>query len=244
MDTTDSTLAEFLIHLHGEAKDFNDFRAKVNAVGAEFPESFLTSVDRTILSMHPKYKKKKKKVKGAKKGGATEGVVDEEKARQARLFPGLSMPDQEWEPSYKVDSKDSKGKAVDLGVDDLMAELEGVNKRAASSSVAAQDDRGGKRTRDTRSRSPPDRRRGRSPDYKRGSGSGYGRRDDDRGRDGYGGRGGGVGPPRLDAAPVMYKVYPGKVSSMKDFGAFISLEGVAGRAEGELGTCCPLDTHS
>lgn len=206
-------------------------------MGAAFPDSFLAAVDRLILAMHPKYKKKKKKVKSTKKGGTAqdEGNMDEEKARQARLFPGLSMPDQEWAPTtqYQGGEKD-KGKAVDLGeVDDLMAELEGVNKRAA-----AEDDREAKRPRDGRSRSP-ERRRGRSPDYERGGGDGrggYGRRDEDRGRDGYGGRGadGRVGPKRVDDAPVMYKVYPGKVASMKDFGAFVSLEGVAGLHEGTL----------
>lgn len=203
------------------------------AVGAQFPDSFLTSVDRLVLSMHPKYKKKKKKSK-PKKGaeGATE-ILDEEKQRQARLFPGLAMPDQDWAPSTSYRADEDKGKTV-AGVDDLMAELEGVNKRAALAPIE-EEDRGAKRSRDDRSRSP-ERRRGRSPDYGRRD-NGYGRRDEERGRDGYGGGGRGgdgrVGPRRLDDKPVMYKVYPGKVSSMKDFGAFISLEGVAGRAEGK-----------
>lgn len=215
-------------------------------MGAEFPESFLVSVDRLILSMHPKYKKKVKKSK--KKKGALESTssskegdaqLDEERKRQMRLFPGLSVPDQEWEPttSYKLEQEKDKtsvvkGKEVDLGVDDLMAELEGVKKRVASGDVAREDDRGDKRRRDERSRSP-ERRRGRSPDFNQRD-SGYGSRDGGgRGRDGYGGGGGGYGGrPRLDDAPVLYKVYAGKVASMKDFGAFVSLEGVAGRAEG------------
>ncbi|RUS25213.1 P-loop containing nucleoside triphosphate hydrolase protein [Jimgerdemannia flammicorona] len=36
----------------------------------------------------------------------------------------------------------------------------------------------------------------------------------------------------LDEKPVMYKIYDGKVSSMKDFGVFVTLEGVVGRQEG------------
>lgn len=31
----------------------------------------------------------------------------------------------------------------------------------------------------------------------------------------------------------MYKIYEGKVSGMKDFGAFVSLEGLKGKFEGE-----------
>ena len=36
----------------------------------------------------------------------------------------------------------------------------------------------------------------------------------------------------VDNAPVLYQIYDGKVSGMKDFGAFVSLEGIRGRAEG------------
>jgi predicted RNA-binding protein with RPS1 domain len=36
----------------------------------------------------------------------------------------------------------------------------------------------------------------------------------------------------VDEKPVLYKIYNGKVSGMKDFGAFVTLEGVAGRSEG------------
>lgn len=187
--------------------------------------------------MHPKYKKKVKKSKKAKKadGDAPGEVVDEHKQQQARLFPGLAMPDQEWVPSHKLDlSPKEKAKVVfddDLGVDQLMAELEGVGAN-----------RGEKRPRDGRSRSPPDRQRGRSPDFdRRGRDNGYGNQDrggypGDRGSGGYGGGGGGSGPrgrPTVDQTPVLYKVYPGKVANLKDFGAFITLEGIAGRAEGK-----------
>ncbi|CAJ0640241.1 14079_t:CDS:2 [Entrophospora sp. SA101] len=36
----------------------------------------------------------------------------------------------------------------------------------------------------------------------------------------------------LDEKPVLYKIYNGKVTNIKDFGAFIGLEGVKGRVEG------------
>jgi len=185
--------------------------------------------------MHPKYKKKVKKSKKSRKAadggeGASE-VVDPHKQQQARLFPGLALPDQEWVPSNSLAGEDkAKAKVVfddDLGVDDLMAELEGVGAR-----------RGEKRPRDGRSMSPPDRQRGRSPDFdRRGRDNGYGNQDrggypGDRGRDGFGG-GGPRSRSTIDPQPIIYKVYPGKVSNLKDFGAFITLEGVAGRVEGK-----------
>ncbi|PBL00720.1 P-loop containing nucleoside triphosphate hydrolase protein [Armillaria gallica] len=75
-----------------------------------------------------------------------------------------------------------------------------------------EDDRESKRQRreSPRSPSPP---RGRD----------YGSRDR---RGGYGGRG------ALDDRPVLFKIYNGRVTGLKEFGAFVTLEGVAGRVEG------------
>jgi ATP-dependent RNA helicase DHX8/PRP22 len=36
-----------------------------------------------------------------------------------------------------------------------------------------------------------------------------------------------------DERPVLYKIYSGKVVGLKDFGAFVALDGIAGRVEGE-----------
>jgi len=72
-----------------------------------------------------------------------------------------------------------------------------------------------KRQKRDRSRSP--RRRSASP----------------RGRDGYGYRSRGGRQP-LDEKPVLYKIYNGKVTGIKEFGAFVTLEGVIGRVEGRF----------
>ena len=273
---TDSTLAEFLIHIHGESKDYASFKQKCAEVGADFPDSFLQAVDRLILSMHPKYKIKATAsskagaadAKGKGKQAADEVVVDENKQKQMRLFPGLAVPDSDWIPSFTPDDPatvkerqmrmgqpvDVAGvvaeeDATDMGVDDMMAQLEGVRKKR---SALDEDERAGDK-----------RQRHRSPDYEMqrrggdgrdngygdrgrsggpgggggGRGNGYG----DRDRGGYGGgrdgrdpRMGGAGPARMDEKPVLYKIYRGKVSNIKDFGAFVTLEGVMGRVEGEF----------
>lgn len=38
----------------------------------------------------------------------------------------------------------------------------------------------------------------------------------------------------MDDRPVLYKIYDGRVNGLKEFGAFVQLEGVAGRVEGAL----------
>ncbi|CCO30111.1 ATP-dependent RNA helicase DHX8/PRP22 [Rhizoctonia solani AG-1 IB] len=131
----DKTLAEFIINLHEQSKTQDAFKQKLKDVGADFPESFVENLDRLILSLHPKYKRKK--AKKAKKDGQP---VDESDTKR-RMFPGLSLPDQEWQPSNefgKGNDKDVDGKdAASKEVDDLMSQLEGVAKKKASRPTAA-----------------------------------------------------------------------------------------------------------
>ena len=44
----------------------------------------------------------------------------------------------------------------------------------------------------------------------------------------------GNGRQRVDDKPVLYKIYNGKITGVRDFGAFVALEGLASRAEGRL----------
>ena len=206
----DKTLAEFVIDLHENSKSRAEFKQKLVDVGANFPDSFVETVDRLILSMHPKHKKKSAAASGS--DAAANGTVLDENDKKRRMFPGLSLKDQDWEPSITKD-------ALMKEVDDMMSQFEGAAKKTKSR-PAADDGREPKRQRLSRSRSP--KRRSPSP----GRGRGYGdRRDDHRGRNG-GGRG------QLDDRPVLYKIYNGRVNGLRDFGAFVQLEGVAGRVEG------------
>ena len=195
----DKTLAEFVISLHEQAKGkLDSFKTKLKEAGAGFPESFVENVDRLILSLHPKYKKKKKK--GSKgKDKALDEELDE-LDRKRRLFPGLALQNKEPEP---------------VPVDDVfLKELGDLVSGKSRPAPRDEDGRSPKRQRRDRSWSPP---RGRSPSPIRG-------------RDG-GRRGGRMA---LDDKPVLYKVYDGRVSGLQAFGAFVQLDGVAGRAEGTL----------
>lgn len=202
----DKTLAEFIIALHDDSKTLPEFKQKLKETGADFPDSFVENIDRLVLSMHPKYKKKSE---AKTTNGKQNGVVLDEKEKKRRMFPGLSLPDQEWEPSVEKD-------VFMKEVDDMMAQLESVQKKKANIENETQS-RPVKRQR-SRSRSP---RRSRSPPRGRRDNRYEERRVDKRNRP-------------LDERPVLYKIYNGRVSGLKDFGAFITLEGIAGRAEGKL----------
>lgn len=237
----EKTLAEFVISLHDQSKTLAEFKTKLQENGAPFPESVIENMDRLILSMHPKHKKHafvNGKAQGAKYANRNSLVTEKEK--QARLFPGLSLPDQEWQPSPM------KGKEKDVvmqEVDDLMSQLEGVSKKVRPKASEFLGDEDGERSlnpqrlgdRDWQHRphSPPPapRRRSASP-LRRGHDNGYGDRREQYEDNGPRGRTGGRGRVMLDERPVLYKIYNGRVSGLKEFGAFITLEGVMGRAEG------------
>ncbi|RDB29374.1 Pre-mRNA-splicing factor ATP-dependent RNA helicase prp22 [Hypsizygus marmoreus] len=202
----DKTLAEFIISLHDQSnKSLPAFKQKLKEVGADFPESFVENVDRLILSMHPKHKKKYTKP-AEQNGKDTEDGVLSEQEKQKRLFPGLALKDKEVPPAVPDDV--------------FLQELGDLVSGKKTRPRPTEDQRSPKRQR--RDRSPSPRRRSPSPPR----GRGYG----DRGNDRYGSRGG--GRPTMDEKPVLFKIYNGKVSGMKDFGAFVTLEGVAGRVEG------------
>ncbi|SRR6266404_826333 len=199
----DKTLAEFVIDLHDKSKTLADFKAKLKEVGADFPESFVENIDRLVLTIHPKHKKKNTAMANGKaKANGVDVLAEQDK--QKRLFPGLALADQEWKPSI---SKDVLMKEVD----DMMAQFESSAKT---------------RQKPDRDASPPAKRRRtsissprrRSPSPPRGRGY-------DRG-------GSGRGRAHLDERPVLYKIYNGRVQGLKEFGAFIQLEGIAGRVEG------------
>lgn len=230
----EKTLAEFIISLHDQSKSLTDFKTKLKDNGAPFPDSVVENMDRLILSMHPKHKTKKRSTTAKDKPGITE------RDKNIRMFPGLAMPDQNWEASPL--SKEAKVDILNQEVQDLMSQLESIPKkvRPRASEFMDEDpkDRSPKRQRlesesennRGRRQSPPrpSRERSRSPP-RYGGNSSYDR-DRRRERSPRGRQ-----PIRaVDERPVLYKIYNGKVNSIKEFGAFVTLEGVKGRVDGEF----------
>jgi ATP-dependent RNA helicase DHX8/PRP22 len=191
------TAAEFLINLHdGSNQSLVAFKAKVKEIGLEFPDSFLENVDRLILSMHPKFKKRH-----AKSTNGKAKAVDTELSeldRKKRLFPGLAVKDKDVPPV----------------TDDVFLQELGDLVSGRKTRPHLTDDSEPAPKRQRRSASP---RRSLSP----------------RGRnDRWGNRNGGGRP--MDNKPILFKIYGGKVTGLKDFGAFVTLEGVSGRVEGTV----------
>ncbi|KAH8925906.1 adenosinetriphosphatase [Atractiella rhizophila] len=226
LNLNDSAVSEFLINIHESSTSFDDFKNKLKENGAEFPESLVEGVDRLIVEMHPLYKKRraaeaqksKERIGGT---GTEEDGGDGKDKKKTSEFSALVQKDTNWTPSFiPDDAKHIAESKAQKFVDDLMQEFESIGQQAQASKA------GGGAEKRRRSRSPEPnakRRRSRSPDYS----NGRGRRDEDRGR--------GRGRDRdreMDEQPVLYKIYNGRVTGMKDFGAFVSLEGIRGRAEG------------
>ncbi|CAG8527360.1 4070_t:CDS:10 [Paraglomus occultum] len=203
----DKTLAEFVINLHEQNRSLPEFKKVLNEAGAEFPESFIANLDRLILKMNPKYKKK-----GDANGETKSETYNPDE--KARLFPGLAMPnDTEWQKTREEDTKVA---------DTTLAQLESIESMIRSKKLEVME-RDGKQQKRNRSRSSSrnrSRERGRirqRNNYSDRERGGYERNR----RESY-----------IDESPILYKIYNGQVTNMKEFGAFVCLDGVKGRVEG------------
>lgn len=251
----DKTLAEFVIDQHLKCSSFDEFKSELNALGADFPQSLMESVDRLVLTMHPKYKSKQDAADNASNDKNGDDALLDELERKARVFKGLAMPDKGPDWVGKEDyprPKESEGTGAEV-LDDTFAMLEGLagkakeekngsSSRKRSRSPEGDDYGAGRRRREryrsrTRSRSRGRRRDDDLDEYGR-----YGRRhsrDDryksdrrkgrDRDEDDYFRR---PPTPELDDRPILYKIYDGRVTGVKDFGAFVNLLGVKGKVDG------------
>jgi len=228
--------------LHEQSKTLATFETKLNEIGADFPQSFVKNLDRLIVTMHPKYKRKAAKLKAAKakaNGGDDKAIASMDTDIKSRKFPGLSMPDSEWTPlDAYLDERDGKGDVEKLpesiSMDNTMAELQAVASRR--NRPAADDYMDGE----------PSNKRMRNDGGGHQRDNGYGSRNGQHRGEQDGGYGGKMGTPRgrpgsdaMDDQPVLYKIYNGNVTNVRDFGAFVGLEGIRGRVEGELARSLP-----
>lgn len=260
----DKTLAEFVIDQHSKCHSLSEFKLHMEAMGAEFPNSLVESVDRLILTMHPKHKGKMRNgtVRGAE-SRVEDGIDDVEK--KTRIFKGLAMPDRDlqWEEEL-VAAVPEDGAPKMAALDDTFAMLENLaakprmtqdrtNGRKRSRSPDDDGEGRGRRKRDmfrSRSRSHSseqiERHRRRTGDlYKHGDSrptNGYHQKDESH-RNGHGSsrrrhredndnhfkR---PPVPEIDDAPKLFKVYDGTVTGVKDFGAFVNLQGIKGKVDG------------
>jgi ATP-dependent RNA helicase DHX8/PRP22 len=251
----DKTLAEFVIDQHAEAKNVADFKEQLEALGAEFPQSLVDSIDRLILTLHPKYKNKNKQSAGQQR----DTDQGDDRDRKTRVFRGLAIPDKDVDYSTSADPEPAPAEAADA-LDDTFAMLEGLagpgagkprptpasRKRSMSPLDSDDDDYRSKRHRrrdrdrsrsrsHSRGRQPPQHDElvfedefGRTRTVKRHDKQRTRKKYRDEDLDEF------RRPPtpELDDEPVLHKVYNGKVTGVKDFGAFVNLLGVKGKVDG------------
>ena len=242
MGVSDKTIAEFVIDQHGQSKDHGDFQERMTAF--DFPQSLITSIDRLILTMHPKHKNK-----SSHKAAADDYDEDdaEEFSRKTRVFKGLAIPDKEqsWEDGDGEDM--AKGDALD----DTFAILEGLagkakggntnGSRKRSVSPLGEDGYDGGRSRKQRKRSRSRSPRhddylfedefGRTRSWKAQDGEDKKSRRRRRSREQVD-RFQRAPTPEIDDEPIAFKIYRGKVTGVKDFGVFVNLYNVKGRVDG------------
>ena len=250
----DKTLAEFVIAQHEKCQTLSDFKLRMDAMGGDFPASLVESVDRLILTMHPKHKGKAK----AKELEAQHETLDDTE-RKTRIFKGLAVPNKEpyWDQDLgsKLDTASTAGP-----FDETFAMLEGLagepkfphnfengreRSRSSDDMRGERDMRKRKNGPNTRSRSGErDRKRRRHANKDELNGSHNGCYDNDRKRrreheskrrnsypseDDHLKR---PPTPEIDDAPKVFKIYGGVVTGVKDFGAFVNLHGIKGKNTG------------
>ncbi|ORZ32608.1 hypothetical protein BCR44DRAFT_1234281 [Catenaria anguillulae PL171] len=211
---SDRVLAEFIVSLHEESNDsFPRFKQLLDENDASFNESLTNSLHRLISALNPTYKKRRAAELAAKPVG---GVP----AKSAKQFPGLALPDDnEWRKHRAAELRLDEGEEDE--VQKMLRQMES-SANGASRSSADPRSRGDRQSR-SRSRSP----RGSGRDFDRRGRSRSRSRDRSRREDNYRRR-----PPSPDDSPILYKIYRGKVSNVREFGAFVRLEGVRGSCEG------------
>lgn len=242
--------------MHLENPKFEEFSTALRKNGAVWPEPFVQTLDRLIISSHPKYTKKAAKLKEKAMNGATAtkdkdgamlppAVTTAETERRARMFPGIAKPDQEWQPieaflgapapgskeEAEEKARSMHAKSV-INIDDEMAKLAALaptNRRPAAADFLDDGPAAKRQRHDGRDNGYAGRDNGYAGRGAGGpsNGGGYGyHAQESRGR---------TGRPGLDDRPVLYKIYPATITGIREFGAFASLEGIQGRVEGRSG---------
>lgn len=226
MGISDKTIAEFVISQHGDG-DVDAFKQKLAEF--DFPASLTESIDRLIRTLHPEWK-----TKAAQNGGKSDGMNGG--GEKSQKFRGLAIPDKEIE---KVEEEDGDG------LDDTFALLEGLAGPAKTTQTTSstkrpispvrREESSRKRSRRSRSRSRSPKRKndeylfedefGRTRAHKPTDSSSRHRKSR---RDSFDR----PPPATMDETPILYKIYDGRVTGVKDFGVFVNLQGVKGKVDG------------
>ncbi|KAF2217179.1 hypothetical protein CERZMDRAFT_104578 [Cercospora zeae-maydis SCOH1-5] len=216
MGVSDKTISEFVMAEHANCANQAAFREKMGEF--DFPVSLADSIDRLIRTMHPRFKN------ASHSKGASDATA--KPADKIQKFKGLAIADTE---------------PVADDLDDTFAALESLagppktnGRKRSVSPVRYDDEKPRKRHRRSRSRSRENRRNdeylfedefGRTRAHRPDRDDRKRHRRDSRER-------GRRKEPQLDDEPVLFKIYDGRVTGVKDFGVFVNLYGVKGKVDG------------
>ena len=113
---SDPLLAEYILSLHKSANSsYAVFKQKLTEVDADFPDSFVASLDRLITTLSPASNKKRKRAQEEAGGNAPSS------GRDVDMFPGLAIKD---------DSSRVQAFKEQDAVDETMKELEEMEEMA------------------------------------------------------------------------------------------------------------------
>ncbi|KAG5437463.1 hypothetical protein PCANB_000891 [Pneumocystis canis] len=212
----DNNLVEFIIHLHSISCSLDDFKTKLENAGADFTSSFIENLDRLILLMQPKSIKENKENQETKE---TQSNIDKNNLK-SQIFKGLSIPDKEIDwyqtpetitltynkkeitPKYQ-ESSSPKDKRNSTNIN-KKRHISSENKIFTIQSPT-------NKNKDTVYESNYQNKKHKRMNRNGSSNNNY---------------------QKLDEKPELYKIYSGKVSGIKDFGVFVTLDGIYKKIDG------------
>eukprot|EP01027_Heterolobosea_sp_BB2_P018965 GEZU01026652.1.p1 GENE.GEZU01026652.1~~GEZU01026652.1.p1 ORF type:complete len:1165 (+),score=380.96 GEZU01026652.1:84-3578(+) len=202
----DKVLAEFIVDLADKSNNVDNFRSQLVENGAEFPESFVLNLWNIINRMRPK--------KTTTTTSKSESFSNATQSELANKFPALARANTEM---IKLETRD----------DDSSSSNNNEKDKAVSRTEARDDrsrDREDDRRRDRRD-TDDDRNRDRRQDRDRDRRNRTPERDYNRKRERDSDRDRRRTYDRVD--PEKFHIYKGRVSGIKPFGAFVTLEETA-----------------
>ncbi|KAJ3221794.1 DEAH-box ATP-dependent RNA helicase prp22 [Clydaea vesicula] len=181
----DKTLAEFIITLHENSKDYSTFKQQLTELGSEFPDTFIANLDRLISTV----KKSQKSSKSKKSKKVKKNVNDTKKDKISRnidLFPALAKAD-DYEAAENFRKEIEKNsEVVAAEVKDTLNEFEEIikfnNNKKRERSADYEDGRRDTKRDDRRDERRRDDRRADTRDDRRTDGRRDDRRENRRGR--------------------------------------------------------------
>ncbi|KAJ2741751.1 DEAH-box ATP-dependent RNA helicase prp22 [Coemansia sp. BCRC 34301] len=215
---SDKDVAEYIIHLHDASQGYAAFKLKLDQDECGFSDAFVETLHRLISTMKPSMGKDQ-----------ASAVSSSSVAERASLFPGLSLPNR-LESENTQESAASRILAGDIGknIDSLVGNArEGDDDHGRGRSKSPARESHNRRRHDSSADNNRQSDRRRHESRSRSTSRRRSRWDQSRTSDHRGGA-----YSEVDDAPVLFKIYRGRVSNLKDFGAFVSLDGIKGRTEG------------